>query len=43
MVMLLSLAATLCEEPVSVTGVEALNKSWPDYLNAYIQLGGKMA
>lgn len=43
MVMLLSLAATLCEEPVSVTGVEALNKSWPDYLTAYAQLGGKMA
>lgn len=43
MVMLLSLAATLAEEPVTVEGVEALNKSWPDYLTAYASLGGKMA
>lgn len=41
MVMLLSLAATLCQEPVTVQGVEALNKSWPDYLAAYAALGGK--
>lgn len=43
MVMLLSLAATVAEEPVTVEGVEALNKSWPDYLTAYASLGGKMA
>lgn len=43
MVMLLSLAATLAEEPVTVEGVEALNKSWPEYLTAYASLGGKMA
>lgn len=42
MVMLLSLAASLAKEPVTVTGVEALNKSWPDYLNVFGQLGGKM-
>ncbi|MGN0777508.1 MAG: 3-phosphoshikimate 1-carboxyvinyltransferase [Aristaeellaceae bacterium] len=43
MVMLLSLAATLAQEPVTVQGVEALNKSWPDYLAAYAALGGKYA
>ncbi|MBQ8654927.1 MAG: 3-phosphoshikimate 1-carboxyvinyltransferase [Clostridia bacterium] len=43
MVMLLSLAATLAEEPVEVVGVEALNKSWPEYLTAFEKLGGKMA
>lgn len=43
MVMLLSLAATLAREPVTVQGVEALNKSWPDYLSALEKLGGKMA
>ena len=43
MVMLLSLAATLAEKPVTVQGVEALNKSWPEYLTAYASLGGKMA
>lgn len=41
MVMLLSLAATVCQEPVTVRGVEALNKSWPDYLAVYAALGGK--
>lgn len=43
MVMLLSLAATRAQEPVTVQGVEALNKSWPEYLNVVAQLGGKMA
>ena len=40
MVMLASIAALQCEQPVTVTGVEALNKSWPDYLDAYRALGG---
>lgn len=43
MVMLLSLAATRAQAPVTVQGVEALNKSWPEYLNVVAQLGGKMA
>ena len=41
MVMLAALAATVCEEPVTVKGVEALNKSWPDFLKVYQSLGGK--
>lgn len=40
MVMLAALAATLCQEPVEVAGVEALNKSWPEFLHAYASLGG---
>ncbi len=42
MVMLASIAATLADGPVCVQGVEALGKSWPDYLRVYQQLGGKV-
>lgn len=42
MVMLAAMAATLCREPVTVTGVEALNKSWPEFLKVYETLGGKV-
>lgn len=41
MVMLASIAATKCELPVIVDGVEALDKSWPEYLRVYQSLGGK--
>ena len=41
LVILLSIAALNCEEPVTVTGVEALDKSWPDYLSLYRALGGR--
>ena len=41
MVMLASIAALRSGSPVIVDGVEALNKSWPDYLNAYASLGGR--
>lgn len=40
MVMLAALAATRCRKPVTVTGVEALNKSWPDFIQTYEALGG---
>lgn len=40
MVMLASIAALVSDGPVAVEGAEALNKSWPDYLNTYQQLGG---
>ena len=40
MVMLAALAATVCQENVTVKGVEALNKSWPEFLNVYESLGG---
>lgn len=42
MVMLTMLAATLCEEPVTVQQVEALNKSWPTFPAVFAALGGRM-
>ena len=41
MVMLGATAATIAQEPVTVTGVEALNKSWPEFVSVYKNLGGK--
>ena len=41
MVMLGMIAASIAEEPVVVSGVEALNKSWPEFVNVYQNLGGK--
>lgn len=40
MVMLAAIAALACAEPVIINHVDALNKSWPDFLNEYIRLGG---
>ena len=40
MVMLGAIAATIAQEPVTVQGVQALNKSWPEFINVYKQLGG---
>ena len=40
-VMLGAVAASIAKEPVVVTGVQALNKSWPEFINVYKQLGGK--
>ena len=41
MVMLGAVAASIAEEPVTVSGVQALEKSWPEFINVYNQLGGK--
>ena len=41
MVMLAAIAALKAQEPVRVAGTSALNKSWPEFLNVYRQLGGK--
>ena len=41
MVMLGMVAASIAKEPVMVQGVEALNKSWPEFVNVYKELGGK--
>ncbi|MBR3764582.1 MAG: 3-phosphoshikimate 1-carboxyvinyltransferase [Clostridia bacterium] len=41
MVMLAAIAAAGAEMPVIVTGTEALNKSWPEFLNVYAKLGGR--
>ena len=41
MVMLGAAAASIAKEPVTVAGVEALNKSWPEFVSVYKDLGGK--
>lgn len=43
LVMLLALAATVADGPVTVQGAEALNKSWPTFLATYEALGGKVS
>ena len=43
MVMLLATAALRCQEPVTVTGVESINKSWPGFLATYRALGGEIS
>ncbi len=41
MVMLGAIAAAAAEAPVIVQGVQALNKSWPEFVEVYKTLGGK--
>lgn len=43
MVMLAAVAASVADAPVTVQGVEALNKSWPEFLTVYAALGGQTA
>lgn len=40
MVMLAAVAATRCLEPLTFSGAQALNKSWPEFLDVYRSLGG---
>lgn len=41
MVMLSAIAALSAQQPVTVAGTNALNKSWPEFIHVYNQLGGK--
>lgn len=41
MVMLCAVAALGAQQPITVAGTNALNKSWPEFLNVYRDLGGK--
>ncbi len=41
MVMLGAIAATVAQGPVTVKGVQALSKSWPEFVDVYKTLGGK--
>ena len=41
LVMFLAAAALIADKPITVHGVECLNKSWPGFLETYRQLGGK--
>ena len=36
-----AIAATVCTRPVTITGAEAVNKSYPTFLEEYKKLGGK--
>ena len=40
LVMFLAAAALIADAPITVHGVECLNKSWPGFLDTYRQLGG---
>ena len=41
-VMSAAIAATFCEEPVTILGAEAVNKSYPDFWEDFNRLGGKL-
>lgn len=41
-VMSAAVAAVICDEPVTVLGSEAAGKSYPNFFNDYIALGGKI-
>ena len=41
-VMSAAVAAVICDEPVTVLGSEAAGKSYPNFFNDYIKLGGKI-
>lgn len=41
LVMFLAAAALVADAPISVHGVECISKSWPGFIQAYQQLGGK--
>ncbi len=40
-VMSMAIAALSCEEPVIITGVEAISKSYPDFFDEFRRLGGR--
>lgn len=40
MVMLSAIAALAADAPITVTGIEAISKSWPGFIDLYRQLGG---
>ncbi len=42
MAMLLAAAAVIADAPITVHGVDSLNKSWPGFLNTYAALGGSI-
>lgn len=40
--MMTAVAASRCEKPVTLTGAESVNKSYPSFWEEYARLGGKM-
>ena len=41
--MMAAVAATCCEQPVTITGAECVAKSYPDFWEDYEMLGGQIA
>ena len=40
--MMLAIAATRCEKPIVLTGAESVSKSYPNFWEDYVNLGGKI-
>jgi 3-phosphoshikimate 1-carboxyvinyltransferase len=40
-VMSMAVAALICEEPLIIRGAEAVSKSYPDFFEEYVRLGGR--
>ncbi len=40
--MMAAMAATRCEQPVTITGAECVNKSYPNFWEDYVSLGGEI-
>jgi len=40
--MALAVAATVCQKPVIIEGMDAINKSYPNFLEDFKELGGKI-
>ena len=40
--MMAAIAATRCQRPITLTGAEAVNKSYPSFWEEYVRLGGRI-
>lgn len=40
--MCLAIASTRCNKPLEIDGIEAISKSYPNFINDFISLGGKI-
>ncbi|MBK5252419.1 MAG: 3-phosphoshikimate 1-carboxyvinyltransferase [Peptostreptococcaceae bacterium] len=40
--MALTIASTVCQKPVIIEGMDAINKSYPDFIRDFKELGGKI-
>jgi 3-phosphoshikimate 1-carboxyvinyltransferase len=40
--MMLAIAATVCEQPITVTDAECVSKSYPNFWEDYKAIGGKI-
>ncbi|MGB4943902.1 MAG: 3-phosphoshikimate 1-carboxyvinyltransferase, partial [Trichococcus flocculiformis] len=40
--MMLAIAATVCEQPITITDAECVSKSYPDFWEDYKAIGGKI-